>query len=221
MRIADPPPEQQQKVREYNRQRKRDSREKQQAERESTLIAAWEAERARELNAQEQGYRNRAGRCFFGEVRPGVDADSIADALQVAREMARALNSQDIQPGETLYDFERRVFHDWTGHDAPFLNRQTQQLSPGWGGDYWEDHCGGFDKCWKPLPGAKKNIDVTSLPAMPPVAPEWKPPAPVEPQEITPSDEEIRETGRVQLLRQLDPSIQQDARRYLEGELWR
>jgi len=28
------------------------------------------------------------------------------------------------------------------------------------------DHCGGFDECWNPLPGAKQKIDLASLPKL-------------------------------------------------------
>src|ERR1700757_3985825 len=146
--------------REYNRERKQRQRGKEKAERQESIEAAHEARCARELNTKEQEYRNRTGKCFFGEVRPGVDADNIADALQVAREMARALGTTDVHDGESLSEFERRIFSAWTAVGAPFLNRQTQQLSPGWGREYWEEHCGGFDKSWKPLPGAKQEIDL-------------------------------------------------------------
>jgi hypothetical protein len=115
--------------------------------------------------------------CFFGEVYPGIDATTIEDALQVAREMARALGISDVTEGESLFEFERRVFDQWARYDkfedrldccwggggAPFLNRKTQQLSPGWGEGYWLEHCGGFDKTWTPLQGANVPVDVSGL----------------------------------------------------------
>jgi hypothetical protein len=57
---------------------------------------------------------------------------------------------------------------------------------------------------------------VLKTPAVPVPA---TPPAPIEPVDVTPSDEEIRERGRVQLLNQLriqDPSIPPQAQRFLE-----
>ena len=116
---------------------------------------------------------------MFGEAGPGVDARTVEEALEVAREMARALNESDVQEGESLSDFERRVFEAWVnyekfvGHNdaaggghAPYLNRETGALSPGRGKDYWVEHCGGFDECWKVLPGAKETIDLASLPEL-------------------------------------------------------
>jgi hypothetical protein len=28
------------------------------------------------------------------------------------------------------------------------------------------EHCGGFDECWQALPGAKKNLDLATLPKL-------------------------------------------------------
>src|ERR1700691_5202401 len=50
------------------------------------------------------------------------------------------------------------------GGHAPYLNRETGELSPVHGKKYWVEHCGGFDECWKALPGAKETIDIASLP---------------------------------------------------------
>ena len=91
----------------------------------------------------------------------------------------------DVQEGESLLDFERRVFDAWVNYDkfvgrndaggtfpfagggnAPYLNRETGELSPGRGKKYWVEHCGGFDECWKPLPGAKETIDLATLPKL-------------------------------------------------------
>jgi len=68
--------------------------------------------------------------------------------LEVAREMARALSSPDVQENESLYDFERRVFEAWVNYDkfvgrndaggrspfaggghAPYLNREKPENS--------------------------------------------------------------------------------------------
>jgi hypothetical protein len=99
--------------------------------------------------------------------------------------MARALNVPDVEDGESLHDFERRVFDAWVNYDkfigrddaggrspfaggghGPYLNRETGELSPGLGKDYWVEHCGGFDECWQSLPGAKKKLDLATLPKL-------------------------------------------------------
>lgn len=175
--------EQRAQRRKYNRAAKQKQREGEKQKRDRALAAVLEADWADRINAQGMRERAASGRCFLGEVEPGRDATTIAEALRSCREFARALGSADVQQGETLYDFERRIFHDWTHYDkfrsrydcqpggggAPFLNRQTQQLSPGWGRDYFEEYCGGFDECWKSLPGSKKQIDIATLPPLPPV----------------------------------------------------
>jgi hypothetical protein len=86
-----------------------------------------------------------------------------------------------VEEGESLLDFERRVFGAWLSDDkflgrndggglspfasgrAPYLNRETGELSTGLGKKYWVEHCGGFDGCWKTLPGARKQIDLATL----------------------------------------------------------
>jgi hypothetical protein len=98
---------------------------------------------------------------------------------EVAREMARALTVSDVQEGESLHDFERRVFDAWVNYEgfrggnnssdgggALHLNRQTGELSPGRGKLYWQDCCGGFDECWQSLPGARKTLDLAALPKL-------------------------------------------------------
>jgi hypothetical protein len=137
------------------------------------------------MNAEGIARRTKRNQCMFGEVRPGMDAKTIDEALEVAREMARALNVLDVEEGESLLDFERRIFDTWVNYDkflgrddaggcslfaggghAPYLNRETGELSPGLGRDYWAEHCGGFDDCWQALPGAKKKLDLGSLPRL-------------------------------------------------------
>ena len=108
-----------------------------------------------------------------GEIRPGVDARTLEEALEIAREIARALVVPDVMEGESLLDFERRVFDAWTNYEgfhggnnscdgggAALLNRPTGKLSPGRGRLYWQEYCGGFDECWQALPGAKKRLDL-------------------------------------------------------------
>jgi hypothetical protein len=137
------------------------------------------------MNAQGIARRIQRSQCTLGEVSPGVDARTVEEALEVAREMGRALNEPDVQEGESLLDFERRIFNEWViydkfvGHNdaggklpdaggghAPYLNRETGELSPGHGKNYWVEHCGGFDESWKALPGAKETIDVAALPKL-------------------------------------------------------
>jgi hypothetical protein len=149
-----------QKQREQNRERQQRFRDRQKLSRE-------EADYANKINTEELALRVKAGKCFLGEISPGEDAATIADALQVAREMARALNIVDVEAGESLIQFERRVWDGWIRRDAPFLNRDKQTLVKGWGGDYFVEHCGGFDKCWSPLPGS--DAAIASLPELPPI----------------------------------------------------
>jgi hypothetical protein len=97
----------------------------------------------------------------------------------------RALNVLDVEEGESLHDFERRVFDALVNYDkflgrddtggrsplaggghAPYLNRETGELSPGLGKGYWIDHCGGFDECWQALPGARRKLDLATLPKL-------------------------------------------------------
>jgi hypothetical protein len=137
------------------------------------------------MNAEGIARRTKRNQCTLGEISPGVDAANLDDALLVAREFARALSIPDVQEGESLHDFERRVFNAWVNYDkfvgrndtgghspcaggghAPYLNRETGELSPGFGRDYWVEYCGGFDECWQPLPGAKKQVDLGALPKL-------------------------------------------------------
>jgi hypothetical protein len=131
------------------------------------------------MNAEGIARRTKRNQCMFGETSPGVDARTIDEALEVAREMARALECSDVQEGESLHDFERRVFDAWTDYEgfrggnnscdgggAPHLNRQTGELSPGRGRLYWQEYCGGFDGSWEVLPGARKTLDLAELPKL-------------------------------------------------------
>jgi hypothetical protein len=101
------------------------------------------------------------------------------------REFAPALSIPDAQDGESLLDFERHVFDAWVNYDkfvgrndtggtllcacgggAPYLNRETGEPSPGFGRDYWGNYCGGVEKSWSPLPGAKQKIEIAALPKL-------------------------------------------------------
>jgi hypothetical protein len=169
--------------RKSNQQRKERQRAREKARSFQAMQAHLEKIKGDRMNAEGIARRTKRNQCMFGEVSPGVDARTIEEALEVAREMARALSSPDVQEGESLHDFERRVFDAWVNYDkfvgrddtgghspfaggghAPYLNRETGELSPGLGKGYWIDHCGGFDESWQALPGAKTKLDLAALP---------------------------------------------------------
>jgi len=171
--------------RKANLQRKQRQRAREKARSFQAMQAHLEKIKGDQMNAEGIARRRMRNQCMFGEIRPGVDASTLEEALEVAREMARALSSPDVQESESLYDFERRVFDSWINYDkfvgrddaggrspfaggghAPYLSRETGELSPGLGKDYWVGHCGGFDDCWQALPGAKKKIDLAGLPKL-------------------------------------------------------
>ncbi len=166
-------------------ERKQRQRAREKVRSHQAMVDHLERLKAERMNAQGLARRIQRSQCMLGEVRPGVDARTIEEALEVAREMARALTVSDIQEGESLLDFERRVFDAWVNFDkfvgrndaggnlpdaggghAPYLNRQTGELSPGRGKKYWVEHCGGFDESWKPLSGSKEKIDHAALPRL-------------------------------------------------------
>lgn len=182
--IEQPTPEQL-SIRAANRQRKRVQRARDKARSDRAVLAYVDRLQAAKINADGLAWQQKRNLCTLGEFAPGVDAITIADALEVAREFARALAVSDVRENESLFDFERRVFDVWAaynefvGHNdaggnspdaggghAPYLNRETGELSPGHGREYWIKHCGGFEKCWTPLPGAKEKIDIASLPKL-------------------------------------------------------
>jgi hypothetical protein len=165
--------------REANLQRKRRQRAREKARSHQAMEDHLERVRGGLMNAEGIAHRTKRNQCSLGEISPGVDATNLDDALLVAREFARALSIPDVQESETLYDFERRVFNAWVNYEgfrggynssdgggAPYLNRLTGELSPGLGKAYWEEYCGGFDQCWQPLPGARKQIDLATLPRL-------------------------------------------------------
>jgi hypothetical protein len=168
--------------RKANLERKQRQRAREKARSHQAIQDHLERVRAKEINEEGITRRTKRNQCTLGEISPGVDARTVEEALEVAREMARALNAPDVEEGESLYDFERRVFDAWVNYDkfvgrddagghspcaggghAPYLNRETGELSPGFGRDYWVNYCGGFEECWQSLPGAKKEIDIASL----------------------------------------------------------
>jgi hypothetical protein len=185
MQPTEQPTPQQLAKRKANLERKQRQRAREKARSHQAMVDHLERVRGDQMNVEGIARRTKRNQCMFGETSPGVDARTIDEALEVAREMARALECSDVQEGECLHDFERRVFDAWVNYDefagrndaggcspfaggghAPYLNRVTGELSPGLGHDYWIDHCGGFDECWQPLPGSKKVLDTACLPRL-------------------------------------------------------
>jgi len=185
MQTIEQPTPQQLSTRKSNLQRKQRQRAREKARSHQAMVDHLENLKAERMNAQGLARRIQRSQCMFGEVSPGVDARTLDEALEVAREMSRALNAPEVKEGESLLDFERRIFDEWVNYDkfvghndaggrfpfaggggAPYLNRETGELSPGHGKDYWVEHCGGFDECWKVLPGARNEIGLASLPKL-------------------------------------------------------
>jgi len=171
--------------RKSNLDRKQRQRAREKARSHQAMLDHLEGIKADRMNALGLARRTQRNQCMLGEISPGVDANNLNDALLVAREFGRALSIPDAQEGESLYDFERRVFDAWLNYDkfvgqndaggnfpfaggghAPFLNRETGELSPGRGRNYWVEHCGGFEECWKALPGARNEINFVTLPKL-------------------------------------------------------
>jgi hypothetical protein len=165
--------------RKSNLARKQRQRAREKARSFQAIQAHLEKVKGDRMNEEGVARRTKLNQCSLGEISPGVDADNLDDALLVAREFARALSIPDVQESESLYDFERRVFDAWTNHEgfrggnnssdgggAPYLNRPSGQFSPGRGKLYWQEYCGGFDECWQALPGAKKTLDLGTLPKL-------------------------------------------------------
>jgi hypothetical protein len=179
MQSLEQPTPQQLAKRKANLERKQRQRAREKARSFQAMQAHLEKIKGDRMNAEGDALRTKRNECMFGEISPGVDARTIEEALEVAREMARALNISDVLEGESLHDFERRVFDAWVNYEgfragynssdgggAPYLNRQTGELSPGRGKLYWQDYCGGFDECWQALPGARKTLDLAALPKL-------------------------------------------------------
>ena len=218
MKISELSPEEQEKVRQYNREQKRDKRRQERLKRDVALLAEGNRRQAERMNEQGRQERALMGLCFFGENRPGHDTDTVESALQVCREFARLLGQEDIQDGESLKQFEIRIGQAWLQQGGPFLNRAKQKLFPGWG-DYWREK--DFMETYKFLPGAAQKIDIERLSPLPEIAQGQKPPASVEVSPVQPSDEQIErkvlERGRVQLVQQVY-CVPADALRYLNGD---
>jgi hypothetical protein len=115
--IEQPTPEQLAK-RKSNLERKQRQRARERSRSVQAMEDHLERLRAEKMNEAGIARRTKRNECMFGEVRPGMDAQAIDEALEVAREMARALSGPDVQENESLYDFERRVFDAWTKYEG-------------------------------------------------------------------------------------------------------
>lgn len=164
--------------RQYNQRAKAEQRVR---EREAVKLSRKQEKSEQDILDMGDGYesakvhRIREGMCFLGETSPDVNAKTLAEELMAVREMARAIGEPDVVVGETHIAFVQRIFDAWTnytgfnGHPhahadggAPFLNRQTGKLSPGWG-SYWTQL--GFAKAWVAIPSSDKPI--TDIPGLP------------------------------------------------------
>src|SRR5580700_12173949 len=88
--------------RKANMKRKQRQRAREKARSHQAMVAQLESLKAERMNAQSLARRVARGQCMLGEVAPGVDARTLEEALEVAREMARALTTPDVQEGESL-----------------------------------------------------------------------------------------------------------------------
>src|ERR1700733_8539200 len=85
--------------------RKQRQRAREKARSHQAMVDHLESLKAERMNAQGLARRTLRNQCMLGEVSPGVDARTIDEALEVAREMARALVVPDVMEGECLLDF--------------------------------------------------------------------------------------------------------------------
>jgi hypothetical protein len=153
------------------RERTRKHREKMK-ERSAEQVAAAEQRRKEEFISWRVTHRLVSP----GEKEPNINAESLEDATQVAREFVIALQQPDIQPEESLLAAERRVMAAWLEIGAPLLNRNTLRFAEETGSI--DGFSFDFEKSWVPIEGSDAPIDVASLPVIEiPAAP----PAPLAP----------------------------------------
>jgi hypothetical protein len=227
MKTIDQPSPEQLAQRKAALERKQRQRAREKARSFQAMQAHLEKIKGDRMNEEGIARRTKRNECVFGEVYSGVDASTLEEALEVAREMARALTVSDVQEGESLYDFERRVFNAWVNYEgfrdgynssdgggAPYLNRLTGELSPGLGKPYWEEYCGGFDQCWQPLPSARKQIDLATLPRLKKIkeTEDSKPELKAAPAPALPAPIPQQQPGAINFA-----WIPPDAQRYLRG----
>jgi hypothetical protein len=109
MQTMEQPTPQQLSTRKSNLQRKQRQRAREKARSHKSMVDHLERIKADKMNAEDIVRRTERSQCMFGETVPGIDARTVEEALEVAREMARALTISDVEQGESLFDFERRV----------------------------------------------------------------------------------------------------------------
>jgi hypothetical protein len=137
------------------------------------------------VNAEGLNERANLGVVFFGECYPNKNVETPAEALEVCREFARALNAPDVLPGQTVFEYEKQTWHFWVNYKGfhkdgnpqhsgvdtvanyagPLLQRKTGKLYPGFGHDYWETG-GGFDKKYTMLPGTDIPLTESGIPEL-------------------------------------------------------
>lgn len=91
-------------VRHANRERKRKQRARDKARSDRAVQAYFNRLQAAKVNADGLAWQQKRNLCTLGEIAPGVDAATIDEALEVAREFARALVISDVQNGESLQE---------------------------------------------------------------------------------------------------------------------
>src|SRR5579863_2962155 len=108
MKAIEQPSLEQLAQRKGNLQRKQRQRAREKARSHQAMVDHLEGIKAERMNAEGLARRTQRNQCMLGEISPGVDARTLEEALEVAREMARALDAPDVQEGESLLELERR-----------------------------------------------------------------------------------------------------------------
>jgi hypothetical protein len=123
-RIEQPTTEQMMR-RKANLERKRKQRAREKA-RTSQAVHDYLEKIARDrVNGEGLARQAKVNLCTLGEIAPGVDTTTIDEALTISREFARAMGVADVMQGESLFDFERRIFTEWVNYDR-FRGRPTR-----------------------------------------------------------------------------------------------
>jgi hypothetical protein len=176
--------------REYMRKAKREQRARDKVARDAERAQKREDDYEGSLDehSTEQAHREKDQIVCFGEFRPGVEAATFQEELQVAREFASALSRDgvpvdDVYPGETLRTFCKRVFLSWPLHACsgthtwpndsnvtvylPGLSRRLRRIDH----DYGFSLSGrSFEETWVPPADGSTGdevIDIASLAALP------------------------------------------------------
>ena len=142
-------------------QRERTAKSRQKRKEQAVIAAAADEERRfEEFNE----YRRAERLVMPGEREAFINAESVEDALQVAREFLVSLNLPDVQPGETLLDVERRVMAGFCAPGGGLLNRNTLRIDPSTASTT-DGYAFDFSR-WVALPGSDQPIDVATLPVI-------------------------------------------------------